>query len=102
MIYFLLLPSLQVNSLNSKVRALKRDKEEVEGELETSKSRLRQMRSQLEDAEESASTLQAQISKLRTANRKKVLYMNNPCFSSSNPYSTSTMIYVTVSEENVV
>ena len=65
-------PSLQVNSLNSKVRNLKRDKEETEGELETSKSRMRQLRAQLEDAEESASSLQTQITKLRSANRKKV------------------------------
>ena len=61
-----------MNSLNSKVRNLKRDKEEVEGELETGKSRLRQLRSQLEEAEENASTLQAQITKLRSASRKKV------------------------------
>lgn len=64
----------QVNSLNAKVRTLKRDKEEVEGELETGKSRLRQLRSQLEEAEENASTLQAQVTKLRSFSRKKVCY----------------------------
>ena len=63
-----------MNSLNAKVRTLKRDKEEVEGELETGKSRLRQLRGQLEEAEENASTLQAQITKLRSASRKKVGY----------------------------
>lgn len=63
-----------MNSLNAKVRTLKRDKEEVEGELETGKSRLRQLRAQLEEAEENASTLQAQITKLRSASRKKVGY----------------------------
>ena len=61
-----------MNALNSKVRSLKRDKEEVEGEVETSKSRIRQLKSQLEEAEESASTLQTQITKLRSANRRKV------------------------------
>jgi chromosome segregation ATPase len=62
----------QVNALNSKVRSLKRDKEEVEGELETSKSRMRMLKSQLEEAEETSSSLQTQIIKLRTANRRKM------------------------------
>ena len=61
-----------MNALNSKVRSLKRDKEEVEGELETSKSRMRMLKSQLEEAEETSSSLQTQIIKLRTANRRKV------------------------------
>ena len=61
-----------MNALNSKVRSLKRDKEETEGELETSKSRMRMLKSQLEEAEETASSLQTQITKLRTANRRKV------------------------------
>lgn len=66
---------LQVNSLNSKNRALKRDKDEVEGELESSKSRIRQLRSELEEAEDNASTLQTTITKLRSAHRKKVCLM---------------------------
>ena len=62
----------QVNSLNTKTRALRRDKEEAEGEVETSKSKLRQLRAQVEEAEENASSLQAQVTKLRSASRKKV------------------------------
>ena len=61
-----------MNSLNTKTRALKRDKEEAEGEVETSKSKLRQLRAQVEEAEENASSLQAQVTKLRSASRKKV------------------------------
>ena len=72
----------QVNSLNTKMRALKRDKEEAEGELETSRSRLRQLRAQLEEAEDSASTLQSQINKLRSAQRKKVNYPITPVIKS--------------------
>ena len=64
-------PPTQVNSLNSKVRALKREKEETEGEVDTLRSRQRQLRAQLEDAEETVSTLQSQVSKLRGASRKK-------------------------------
>ena len=68
-----------MNALNTKIRNLKRDKEETEGELETNKSRVRQLRSQLEEAEENASALQAQMTKLRSANRKKVCFETNVC-----------------------
>lgn len=60
----------QVNTINTKMRALRRDKEEVEGELERLQSKNRQLRSALDEAEESASSLQAQVSKLRAAARK--------------------------------
>lgn len=60
----------QVNSLTSKIRALKRDKEDAEGEVEAMRSKMRQLRSSLEDAEENSSTLQAQITRMRSAARK--------------------------------
>ena len=63
--------------MSSKLRASKRDKEEVESEVDTLRSKLRQAKSALEDSEEQVSTLQAQVSKLRSsassAARKKVL-----------------------------
>ena len=62
----------QVNSLNTKIRNLRRDKEEAENETEGLQRKLRQAKSALEDAEEESSTLKAQISKLRggAASRK--------------------------------
>ena len=62
----------QLNSLNTKLRSVRRDKEDAETEAETLKTKLRQMRSTLDDAEESNTTMQAQMSKLRAASRKKV------------------------------
>ena len=66
----------QINSANTKMRGLRRDKEDVEGELETLKSKMRQLRSALDDAEETNSTLQAQMAKMRSAARKKVRWFH--------------------------
>ena len=60
----------QINSLNTKIRNLKRDKEEAESESEGLQRRLRQAKSALEDAEDQISTLQSQVAKSRGAGRK--------------------------------
>lgn len=56
----------QVNSLNTKIRNLRRDKEETESEVETVQRKLRQAKSSLDDAEQENSTLTAQLSKVRS------------------------------------
>ncbi len=61
----------QINSLNIKIRNLKRDKEEVENETETYQRKLRQAKSSLDDAEEQISTLQSQLTKSRSTARSK-------------------------------
>ena len=55
----------QVNSLNGKIRNVKRDKEECESEVETLQRKLRTMKSSLEEAEQENSNLSSQLSKLR-------------------------------------
>lgn len=60
----------QVNQLNTKIRNLRREKEDAESEVETEKKKLRQIRSQLDEAEDTNTTLQAQMNKLRAASRK--------------------------------
>ena len=60
----------QVNQLNTKLRNVRREKEDAEGEAEGLQKKLRQARSQLEEAEDNYTTLQAQINKLRAAARK--------------------------------
>ena len=64
----------QINQLSGKMRSLRRDKEDAESEAETLLKKLKQAKAQIEDAEDTNTMLQAQISKLRTAARKpKVL-----------------------------
>lgn len=70
----------QVNSLNTKVRNLRRDKEDAESEVESIQKKLRQAKSQLEEAEEESSSLKAQVSKLRSgagAARKAKVMMSS-------------------------
>ena len=76
----------QVNSLNSKLRAVKRDKDDIEGEMETLKTRQRQLRSQIEEHEDTISSLESQISKMRSAGRKKVCLIKK--------YRVSNHIYI--------
>ena len=61
----------QVNSLNTKIRNLKRDKEDSESEVEGLQRKLRQAKSSLDDAEEQISTLQTQLNKTRAGARAK-------------------------------
>ena len=61
----------QINSLNTKIRNLKRDKEEAETETETYQRKLRQTKSSLDDAEEQISSLQSQMAKNRAGGRSK-------------------------------
>ncbi len=61
----------QLNSLNTKIRNLKRDKEEAETETETYQRKLRTTKSNLDDAEEQISTLQSQLAKNRAGGRSK-------------------------------
>lgn len=56
----------QVNSLNGKIRNVKRDKEECESEVETLQRKLRTLKSSLDEAEQENSNLSAQLSKLRS------------------------------------
>uniref|UniRef100_A0A1X7TE16 Myosin tail domain-containing protein n=1 Tax=Amphimedon queenslandica TaxID=400682 RepID=A0A1X7TE16_AMPQE len=56
----------QVNSLNAKVRNLRRDKEDAESEVESIQKKLRQAKSQLEEAVEESSFLKAHMFKLRS------------------------------------
>lgn len=60
----------QVNTLNTKMRSLRRDKEDAEGEVETAKAKVRKLQSALDEAEENNTTLQTQIAKMRTTARK--------------------------------
>ena len=66
----------QVNSLNSKIRTYKREKEDNESEIEGLQHKLRQAKAALDEAEQDNSTLTAQLSKLRgsgASRSKKVL-----------------------------
>ena len=56
----------QVNSLNSKLRSVKRDKEDAENEVDTIRSKLRQAKSALDDSEEQVALLQSQLAKSRS------------------------------------
>ncbi len=60
----------QINSLNSKMRSVRRDKEDAEGEVEAAKAKSRKIQSALDDAEETVTTLQTQLTKARTSARK--------------------------------
>lgn len=66
----------QVDQLNSKVKSVRRDKEEAEGEVETMQKKLRQLRSQLEEAEDDKTSLQGQITKMRSAQRRTTKVSN--------------------------
>lgn len=72
----------QLNQLNGRVRSLRRDKEDAEGEAESLQKKLKQAKAAAEDAEETSSMLQAQINKLRAAARKPkvrhVLVLSRP------------------------
>lgn len=73
----------QLNQLSGKMRSLRREKEDAEGEAESLQKKLKQSKAQTEDAEDTNAMLQAQISKMRAAARKpKVLYCSyRPCTS---------------------
>lgn len=60
----------QVNQLNAKLKGLRRDKEDAEGEVETFQKKLKQAKAQIEDAEETSTMLQVQITKMRAAARR--------------------------------
>lgn len=65
----------QLNQLSGKMRGLRREKEDAEGEAESFQKKLKQAKAQTEDAEDTNAMLQAQISKMRAAARKpKVLH----------------------------
>ena len=57
----------QVNSLTSKMKSVKRDKEEAEGEVDNLRSKLRQAKAALDDSEDQVAMLQAQLSKARSS-----------------------------------
>ena len=59
-----------MNQLNGKVKSLRRDKEDAEGEAEGLQKKLKQAKMQIEDAEETSAMLQAQIAKMRSAARR--------------------------------
>lgn len=52
------------------MRSLRREKEDAEGEAENLQKKLKQTKAQVEDAEETSTMLQMQISKLRAAARR--------------------------------
>lgn len=62
----------QVNQLSSKIKSLRREKEDAESEAESLMKKLKQAKAMADDAEETSNMLQAQITKLRAAARKKV------------------------------
>lgn len=61
-----------MSQLSGKMKGLRREKEDAEGEAEGLLKKLKQAKAQTEDAEETSAMLQAQISKLRAAARRKV------------------------------
>ncbi len=59
-----------VTQLNNKIRTLRREKDEAEGETEGVTKKLKAARSQIEELEEGNSDLQTQINRLKSSVRK--------------------------------
>ncbi len=59
-----------VNQLNNKIRTLRREKDDAEGETEGVTKKLKAARAQIEELEEGNSDLQTQINRLKTSARK--------------------------------
>lgn len=59
-----------VTQLNNKIRTLRREKDEAEGETEGVMKKLKAARSQIEELEEGNSDLQTQINRLKSSARK--------------------------------
>lgn len=57
----------QVNSMTSKMKSVKRDKEDAENEVDNLRSKLRQAKSALDDAEDQIAMLQSQLAKSRSS-----------------------------------
>ena len=55
----------QVNSLTSKMKSVKRDKEDAESEVDSLRSKLRQAKAALDDSEDQVAMLQSQLAKSR-------------------------------------
>ncbi len=68
----------QVNQLSGKMRSLRREKEDAEGETDGTLKKLKQAKAAIEDGEDTIGMLNAQISKLRAAARKPKV-----CFTST-------------------
>lgn len=68
----------QVNQLSGKMRTLRREKEDAEGESEGNLKKLKQAKAAIEDGEDTISMLQAQISKLRAAARRPKVSQSCP------------------------
>lgn len=65
-----------MNQLSAKMKSLRREKEDAEGEAEMLTKKVKQAKAQAEEAEDTVTMLQAQISKLRAAARKPRVYNN--------------------------
>lgn len=64
-----------VNQLNNKIRSVRREKDEAEGEAEAAMKKMKALRSQIDELEESNADLQSQINRLKASARKaKVRY----------------------------